>query len=674
MASTAKALKTTTPAKTTPSKKASRPTPKLKVVTNPTLQTPKPQGFGAAFEHTPTPTFICGSDWTIKAANHAATAVLEDWHTGLSAAGGSWKSFDPHTISGANLSTLFADEPGEFRSFVASSESKIAVGPYFAEFYATALPDGGWIVTWSDATAKRSEETKTSQIFSAIEDSNTCFMLTDKDLKLVYMNKRLAASLKDWEPELQKLFGPGFKADALMGRCIDEFHKNPAHQRRMLANESMFPFNTRIEVGPLRIDLAVNALRDKAGSIVGYSTEWVNVTDRLAEEEDYKARVKEIAERMNFLKSACSTDLADAMEALSRGDLTVVITPRTPLLDIPKQEDLAVMAETFNDLRNQTVKAVDAYNRARESMSNLILETRQGAESIARASNEVSVGNDDLAQRTEEQASSLEETASSMEEMTSTVKQNADNAKQANQLAMQAKESAEKGGRVVSEAVSTMDEINKASKRIADIISVIDEIAFQTNLLALNAAVEAARVGEQGRGFAVVAGEVRNLAGRSATAAKEIKSLVQDSVQKVQEGAGLVNQSGQQLDEIVNSVKKVADIISEIAAAAQEQAEGIEQVNKAVMQMDEITQQNAALVEEASTTSESMHQQALTLQDLVGQFTLDASLLAALEASRVAQAPKASPARTALKAKETKTSTKPSRPTKSEEADEFEEF
>jgi methyl-accepting chemotaxis protein len=210
-----------------------------------------------------------------------------------------------------------------------------------------------------------------------------------------------------------------------------------------------------------------------------------------------------------------------------------------------------------------------------------------------------------------------------MEEMTSTIKQNADNAKQANQLAVTAREVAEKGGTVTDKAVEAMGEINQSSKKIADIINVIDEIAFQTNLLALNAAVEAARAGEQGRGFAVVASEVRNLAQRSATAAKEIKALINESVQKVGDGSELVNRSGQTLAEIVNSVKRVTDIIAEISAASQEQAAGIDQVNKAVMQMDQGTQQNAALVEEATSASQSMRQQAATLLEQVAFFKFD---------------------------------------------------
>jgi methyl-accepting chemotaxis protein len=259
-------------------------------------------------------------------------------------------------------------------------------------------------------------------------------------------------------------------------------------------------------------------------------------------------------------------------------------------------------------------------NSMLESTADLVKRVKAATSEVQTGAEEISKGNTNLSQRTEEQASSLEETASSMEEMTSTVKQTADNAGQANQLAMAARQQAEKGGAVVSSAVTAMSGINAASKKIADIIGVIDEIAFQTNLLALNAAVEAARAGEQGRGFAVVATEVRNLAGRSATAAKEIKALIKDSVSKVDEGSRLVDESGQTLEEIVTAVKKVTDIVAEIAAASREQSSGIEQVNKAVMQMDQTTQQNAALVEEAAAASQAIVEQAQALNAMVARY------------------------------------------------------
>ncbi|MGP0595089.1 methyl-accepting chemotaxis protein [Nitrospira sp. T9] len=286
-------------------------------------------------------------------------------------------------------------------------------------------------------------------------------------------------------------------------------------------------------------------------------------------------------------------------------------------------ESMAVRAREGDLTGRASVNSQDEIGRTSESfnmmfdrVSEVIASVKTAVSGITTGTSEINAGTSDLAGRTSAQAGALEETSASMEEMTSTIKQNADNAKQANQLAVAAREVAEKGGAVTDKAVEAMDEINKSSKKIADIINVIDEIAFQTNLLALNAAVEAARAGEQGRGFAVVASEVRNLAQRSATAAKEIKTLINESVQKVGGGSELVNRSGQTLAEIVNSVKRVTDIISEISAASQEQAAGIDQVNKAVMQMDQGTQQNAALVEQATSASQSMAQQA---EDLLRQ-------------------------------------------------------
>lgn len=275
--------------------------------------------------------------------------------------------------------------------------------------------------------------------------------------------------------------------------------------------------------------------------------------------------------------------------------------------------EAGVLAYLAVILNNETIAV--ARNNATlqknyDTMRNTLERARDGIEGITTASREIATGNADLSSRTESQASSLEETSSTMEELTSTVKQNADNARQANQLVLSASSVAEKGGDLVSQVVDTMGSIKESSRKIVDIISVIDGIAFQTNILALNAAVEAARAGEQGRGFAVVATEVRNLAQRSASAAKEIKNLIGDSVEKVDAGGKLVDEAGETMTLIVTSVKQVADIMSEITAASQEQSEGIEQVNQAISQMDEMTQQNAALVEQASAAAESMQDHA----------------------------------------------------------------
>ncbi|MYM34397.1 HAMP domain-containing protein [Duganella sp. FT94W] len=273
--------------------------------------------------------------------------------------------------------------------------------------------------------------------------------------------------------------------------------------------------------------------------------------------------------------------------------------------------------------KDETGQLLSALKEMNASLLNIVTEVRTGTDHITTSSTEIAEGNHDLSRRTEQQASALEETASSMEELTSTVKHNADNARQANQLAASAAQVAVKGGAVVAEVVGTMDSINQSSSKIVDIISVIDGIAFQTNILALNAAVEAARAGEQGRGFAVVASEVRNLAQRSASAAKEIKALIGDSVEKVNQGSKLVADAGSTMDEIVASVHKVSDMISEITAASSEQSTGITQVNQAIGSMDSVTQQNAALVEQAAAAAESMQQQAAALAQAVSVFKVD---------------------------------------------------
>jgi methyl-accepting chemotaxis protein len=308
--------------------------------------------------------------------------------------------------------------------------------------------------------------------------------------------------------------------------------------------------------------------------------------------------------------------------------------------------DLTVQVATRNGDHTSMLYAMKAM---RDSLANIVSQVHSSTEAISTASRQIASGNLDLSSRTEQQAGSLEETASSMEELTATVKQNADNARQANTVAENASDVAARGGEVVSQVVDTMAAINTSAQKIVDIIGVIDGIAFQTNILALNAAVEAARAGEQGRGFAVVASEVRSLAQRSATAAKEIKALIDDSVEKVNAGNTLVEQAGSTMTEVVSSVKRVTDIMGEIMAAGAEQSAGIEQINQAIGQMDEITQQNASLVEEAAAAADSMNEQATSLVQVVSVFKLDTahansitrlSLAAATPA--VAPAPKAS--------------------------------
>ncbi|MDO0846736.1 methyl-accepting chemotaxis protein [Xanthomonas campestris pv. campestris] len=320
--------------------------------------------------------------------------------------------------------------------------------------------------------------------------------------------------------------------------------------------------------------------------------------------------------------------LSELLAALAEGDLT---------------------ARMEGDFHGVFARMRDDANTTALQLSGIVGRIQQAAQSITGSASEIAAGNNDLSQRTEQQAANLEETAASMEELTSTVKQNAESARQANQLAIGAAGVASQGGHVVSQVVDTMSGIQTSSKKIAEIISVIDGIAFQTNILALNAAVEAARAGEQGRGFAVVASEVRTLAQRSAGAAKEIKHLIDDSVGKVTQGAALVDQAGKTMADIVSSVQRVTDIMGEISAASQEQSAGIEQVNQTVTQMDEATQQNAALVEEATAAARSMEDQAQQLTEAVALFRLSTELESVTRATPVVRA-QAAVARPAAKA------------------------
>ena len=428
----------------------------------------------------------------------------------------------------------------------------------------------------TDITAHKNLASEMQRIKSALDCCTTNVMIADDQCNIIYMNQSVMKMMGDNQAELRKTL-PQFNADKLIGANMDVFHKNPSHQRNMLAHLRE-THRAQIKVGDLSFSLIATPVFDGKGVRLGTAVEW----------KDRTAEVKVENEISNLVQAAVAGDLTARFDASGDNSIFQVVG--------------------------------GGINQILDTLTSVVCRIKEASETIDTASKEISQGNTDLSQRTEEQASSLEETASSMEELTSTVKQNAENARQANQLAVGASDVAVKGGDVVKEVVTTMSGISESSKKIADIIGVIDGIAFQTNILALNAAVEAARAGEQGRGFAVVATEVRNLAQRSANAAKEIKELITDSVNRVDTGTQLVDEAGKTMDEIVTSVKRVTDIMAEITAASQEQSAGIEQVNQAITQMDEVTQQNAALVEQAAAASESMQEQAGSLVQMVGTF------------------------------------------------------
>jgi methyl-accepting chemotaxis protein len=484
----------------------------------------------------------------------------------------------------------------------------------------------GSVVEWLDRTKEVAAEHELSRILGALDTATTNVMIADNDRKIIYMNKSVEVMLRLVEAEIKQEL-PQFSVDTVVGSNIDIFHKNPAHQMNLLAKLTK-TYVANIKVGRLRFRLIANPIFTKGGDRIGSVVEWLDRTQEVFVEQeisqvvsgaalgDFTARIDEstkkdffltLAEGLNSLLNTTESglnDITQVLRAISQGDMTERVT--------------ADYQGTFEELK-------DGCNDTAEKLSEMLGQIREAAATINDAATEIAQGNADLSSRTEEQASSLEETASSMEELTGTVRLNSENATQANSLASEASTVAIEGGNIIAKVVDTMSSIDESARKISDIIGVIDGIAFQTNILALNAAVEAARAGEQGRGFAVVASEVRTLAQRSANAAKDIKELISDSVNKVEAGNVLVNQSGDTMDKVVTSIKRVNDIMSEIAAASAEQATGIDEIGKAVTQMDEVTQQNAALVEEAAAAAESLQSQSEQLATRVSAFKLDDS-------------------------------------------------
>ncbi|MBB5943662.1 methyl-accepting chemotaxis protein [Xanthomonas sp. 3307] len=486
------------------------------------------------------------------------------------------------------------------------------------------------------------------RIRTALDNSSTGMFIVDLDYNIVYANPSMQGLADKYAQQIQSV-APAFDSSLpLVGSPVTVLEYRNQHDPKTLSElEKNGVMEREMVYADARIAQTITAIRDAHGNHIGFVCEARDRTLEAQVEQEVAKIVREaaagdlsgrvgvegkhgfflqLAQQLNGLLQANGDSIGEVsklLTALSQGDLT---------------------ARMHGDFQGVFATMRDDANATAEQLAAIVGRIQQSANAINAAAGEIAAGNDDLSRRTEQQAANLEETAASMEELTSTVRQNAEHARQANQLAAGAASVASQGGDVVGRVVETMSGIEASSKKIGDIISVIDGIAFQTNILALNAAVEAARAGEQGRGFAVVASEVRTLAQRSANAAKEIKGLIDASVGQVTNGSTLVRQAGQTMTEIVASVQRVTDIMGEIAAASQEQSAGIEQVNQTVTQMDETTQQNAALVEEATAAARSMEEQAGQLTEAVSIFRVEQSAQAAVvHAPHAVAAPRPAP-------------------------------
>ena len=495
----------------------------------------------------------------------------------------------------------------------------------------------GTVMEWTDVTFGRRQEAEeitrvtnarrvaaeNLRIRIALDHVTSNVMLADKDNRIAYANQAVLDMLRSVEAHIRKDL-ISFNSNTIVGQSLEMLCKDTA-TRQSLLSTSNNTSRVQIDLGGRTFILTTNPVTDKDGSRLGTVIEWKDKTDEIDFESTIHATINH----------ALNGNLDHRIDVQSQsGNLVNIAVGINKVLAIFQNvinETGAAVASLADGNLNRKIAAdfQGSYANLKADINNtidklveVVTNIRESAVSVKVGASEISSGNANLSQRTEEQAASLEETSAAMEQITTTVQHNASNAIQANTLARGARESAENGGDVVNKAISAMQAINDSSNKINDIISVIDEIAFQTNLLALNAAVEAARAGDQGRGFAVVADEVRNLAGRSATAAKEIKELIKDSNEKVREGSRLVNKSGVTLGEIVTAVKKVNDIVAEISTASEEQASGLDEINRAVGEMDEMTQQNAALVEQAAAASEALGTQAETLEALIGFFQI----------------------------------------------------
>ncbi|KZN61786.1 hypothetical protein N473_22020 [Pseudoalteromonas luteoviolacea CPMOR-1] len=530
--------------------------------------------------------------------------------------------------------THFTNLLSEFNGLTTSHQSEFVIaGRTFSVVASPVNVDGervGTVIEWQDKTQWLALEREKSRVASenarvkyALDSVSGNVMIADPELNIIYANNAIQTMMLESEQDIRRHVG-AFEANNLIGFAIHDFYLEPEQQK--LVFENLNDTHRSVEqIGDKVFALTANPI-EVDGKRIGTVLEWVDRTAEVNIEKEIDDIVQ-AASQGDLSKKIDPTGKSGFFGNLSQGLNDLLGTVEVALDDVMQMLGSLAHGDLTKRINNEYHgkfgKLKEDTNATAEKLTEIISSIRTSASSISQSANEIAQGNMDLSQRTEEQASSLEETSASMDAMTDGVKQSSKRAENANELSLDAERRAEQGGQVVNMAVTAMKEISDSSKEISEIIGVIDEIAFQTNLLALNAAVEAARAGEQGRGFAVVAGEVRNLAQRSSEAAKEIKDLIRDSQTKVEEGTSLVNKSGETLLEIVEATSKVRVMMQDLAESSKQQSDGIVQVNSAITQMDEMTQQNAALVEEATAAGQSMADQAHNMNKTMDFFTID---------------------------------------------------
>ncbi len=469
--------------------------------------------------------------------------------------------------------------------------------------------------------ALRENEQRALRIQVALDNVSGNIMVADNEYNIIYMNRGLQTFFRERETQIAEEI-PGFEADSLMHGSIHRFHKHPERISRILDNLDS-TLSGQVSISGLTFTQTINPVINDAGERLGFAVEWGDQTDQL-EAEHAVAQLIHDAENGRLDRRLNADHYQGFMKTLSEGINTVLDAIHLPIQEIIKS--LAALSEgdltqrMSGNYAGEFSQLKSSYNESLNKLQQMVQEIRNIAGSISIASREISEGTNDLSNRTNARAASLEQTTSSMEEMTTLVQTNANHANEADTISADTNQLASQGSEVVMQAIGSMERINHASDRIANIISTIDDIAFQTNLLALNAAVEAARAGDQGRGFAVVAGEVRSLAQKATQEAQNIKSLVEETTDSITEGSSLVNRSGEALQAIASSVEEVSSVVRQISVASQEQSDGISQVNRAVNQLDIANQQNAALVEETAASSKALDDQAREMLSMVETF------------------------------------------------------